>query len=43
MCPVHVVFLIVLMFSCGTGEVFLSWYVFITCWMLMFQNTRSVH
>jgi hypothetical protein len=42
MCPVHIVFLIVLVFLSGMSEGFLSWYVFITCWILMFQNTRHV-
>jgi hypothetical protein len=42
MCPVRVVFHIVLVFLSGTSEGFLSWYVFITCWILMFQNIRYV-
>jgi len=42
MCLVHVVFLNVLMYLSGMSEGFLSWYVFITCWMLMFQNKRHV-
>jgi len=42
MCPVRVVFPNILMFLSGMSEGFLSWYVFITCWMLMFQNTRRV-
>jgi hypothetical protein len=43
MCPVRVVFRIVLVFLSGTSEGFLSWYVFITSWMLVFQNTRHVY